>query len=502
MRNVLTDILGQVRGIWSRLDGGQRLVVSAVLFATLAGLGGVVWFAGRPSYETVFVPKNGDDIGRVQQALQSEGITWTYGADNRSFMVERAKVGAANIAIAKAGLTGTQAPAIGGGTSLIEDSETKAYRLDMASIALARSAVLSSLEGVLDATVTASRPRRATAFRDREEEQKPTATIALKLRQGVAFDNIAASAADLVAAQLMVPLKNITVVSAAGSQRWRYDADRSGGGGSSDAFLALQQKLSDDRTMKAQERLDQLWPGKTSVAVTIELDPSWEVRSEKVLPDGKVVRSEKTSKDSTAGGGGAGGGNGGQAADASGRKNETLDREFVTEIGERRSGKMMPDIKRMSVALIYDASLAQSAAGFNAKDLENTVKAIVGWDATRDQTEAFSIMAGTFAPLEPEAPVEAGPGMLDKLQRWAPTIGQVLGVFVVVLFLRGMFKRVPKAAAAEAAPATAAKVEVDESTLPPEEQQKRMRREIERTIASDPAALAKLLEAWLMEQKA
>ena len=45
-------------------------------------------------------------------------------------------------------------------------------------------------------------------------------------------------------------------------------------------------------------------------------------------------------------------------------------------------------------------------------------------------------------------------------------------------------------------------VEAEEKDLSPEEQQKRMRREIERTIASDPAAMAKMLETWLLEQKA
>ena len=44
--------------------------------------------------------------------------------------------------------------------------------------------------------------------------------------------------------------------------------------------------------------------------------------------------------------------------------------------------------------------------------------------------------------------------------------------------------------------------EIPEEDLAPEEQQRRMRREIERSIANDPAALAKMLEAWLLEQKA
>ena len=86
--------------------------------------------------------------------------------------------------------------------------------------------------------------------------------------------------------------------------------------------------------------------------------------------------------------------------------------------------------------------------------------------------------------------------MGDMALEYAPVIGQLLGVVIVVLFLRGLFKRSRKASPAAAPAADVAEVEVA-----PEEQQRRMRREIERSIADDPAALAKMLEAWLMEQK-
>jgi hypothetical protein len=35
MRNAFQDVITQIKGIWSRLDGGQRLVVSAVTAATV-----------------------------------------------------------------------------------------------------------------------------------------------------------------------------------------------------------------------------------------------------------------------------------------------------------------------------------------------------------------------------------------------------------------------------------------------------------------------------------
>jgi flagellar biosynthesis/type III secretory pathway M-ring protein FliF/YscJ len=493
MRNAFQDVITQIKGIWGRLDGGQRLVVSAVLAATVAGLSAIVWFAGQPSYETVYTARSNEEIERVEQALQQAGVAWQVGP-GRSFLVERGKIDLANMAIAKEGLGGGgSTPSIGGGLSLVEDAETKAWKLDAASRASAEAAI-QQLEGVAQATVTASRPRKMAAFRDRDAENRPSATVVLKLRPGAAFDAVARAASSIAGSQLMVPQANITIVSSTGSQRWTYDPDRDTGGGTSE-FLTLQRTMGEDRTRMAQDRLDQLWPGKTSVSVSVELDPSWEIRSEKVLPTEAIVQSETLKKDATESAAGK--------ADADGNKNtsknEVKERKYVTDIGERRTGKLMPEIKRLTVAVLYDRAL-QDAQGFNKTDLENAVKAIVGWDPARDKPDAFSTLVGDFAPVEQAVEPVAGPGVAETALRWAPTVGQILGVLVVVMFLRGLLRRPGKAqpAAAAAAPA---KADAAEESLSPEDQQKRMRREIERSIAEDPAALAKLFESWLVEQK-
>jgi flagellar biosynthesis/type III secretory pathway M-ring protein FliF/YscJ len=495
MRNLANDTLAQVKGIWGRLDAGQRLVVSAVLAATLVGLGAIVWFAGQPSYETVYTVKSDDDIATVAQALERAGVTWKEGDSGRSFLVERSQKGKAARAIAEAGIAGADGVNIGGGLSLIEDSATKQWKLDLASRTAAANAIKQSLDGVQSASVTASVPRNKTAFRDRDAEQRPTATVVLRLRPGTSFESIAAVAASIASSQLMVPKANIEVASSTGNQRYRYDPDREAGGGGSSDFLALERRMAEDRARMAQDRLDQLWPGKTSVSVNIQLDPAWEVRSEKVLPTEPLVKSEKSKKDETTPGADKDG-----AKTGGGSSNVDKTREFVTEIGERRSGKMMQEIKRMTVALTYDKSLTENK-DFKPADLENVVKAIVGWDPERDKPEAFSTLVTEFAP-PPELDAVGGPGLADIALQWGPTVGQVIGVFVVVMFLRGLFKRSGKASPAAASAAPAVRAEIPLENLPPDEQQKILRREIERSIAGDPAALAKLLETWLVEQKA
>ncbi|MCA8978214.1 MAG: hypothetical protein KDC98_26035, partial [Planctomycetes bacterium] len=153
-----------------------------------------------------------------------------------------------------------------------------------------------------------------------------------------------------------------------------------------------------------------------------------------------------------------------------------------------------------TVAVFYDRSL-EEADGFSKEDLANAVKAMVGWDKERDAVDSFSVLPGDFPAVDVEALMSSGPGMLELALQWGPTVGQVLGVIVVVLFLRGLFKRTSRQPAGVAG-AAGAGAEAEEKPPSPDELQRRMRREIERAIASDPAALAKLLETWLIEQGA
>ena len=503
MRTLFSDILNQLKGIWSRLDGGQRLVVSSVLLATVVGLGGMIWYAGQPSYEVVFSATSGEDLSTARRALDQSNIPYTYDDSGMGLLVDRSRVGAANSAINEAGLRAQGSSGSLGVSSIIDDSETKAWKLANASIAKAESAV-REIYGVANVRITASPPRKRRAFVDKDRESRPTAAVLVALRPGTSFGDVARTSAALTSSQLGIPLENITVSNASGGQRWRHDPNRETGGGSSE-FLTLQRNLSGERTGRAQEMLDQMWPNKTSVVVNVELDPLWEVISQKVLPTTELVRSEKTtseSTDQTSGGTPGVGGNttGGNVASTKNEtKNETKEKEYVTEIGERRSGRMAPDIKRITVAVLYDRSLEQSE-GFSEEELTKVVKSMVGWDKDRDSVDGFSVLPGDFAPIDMEALMSSGPSKLDMAAQWGPMLGQILGVLVVVLFLRGLLKR-SGAARSEAGTAESQEADPDKE-LTPEQMQRQMRREIERAIANDPAALAKLLETWLIEQKA
>lgn len=512
MRNFLGDFSAQLKGIWSRLDGGQRLVVVSVLLATLAGIGGMVWFAGRPSYETVYTASNAEDAKAAQRALQDVNIP--YVPNGLSFQVERSKAVEAGLAIQGAGLANGGSAGAAGASSIIDDADTRAWKLVLQSIARAESAV-GGLVGVAGARITASPAKRMRAFVDRDRESRPTATVLLTLKPGASFVDVRGTAASLTASQLGLPVQNVTVANAANGQRWTFDPDRDSGNGGTSDFRAMERAISAERTQNAQDLLDRMWPGKASVTVNVELDPNWEIVSEKIAPSSELVKSEKITKDTSdqkSGSAGTTAPNGSRTVSSPSAatepsstenttKNETRDREFVTEVGERRSGRQAAEIKRITVAVVYDKTLAGQGSDFDPKNLESAVKAMVGWDKNRDTDDGFSLLAGEFTPLDPAAIGTTGGGLGELVLQWGPTVGQVLGVAVVLLFLRGLLKRSARSAAAGAAAAADAEPPPAKPDSP-EEMQRKMRKEIERAIASDPAALAKLLETWLIEQKA
>ncbi len=171
-------------------------------------------------------------------------------------------------------------------------------------------------------------------------------------------------------------------------------------------------------------------------------------------------------------------------------KDKTRARDWIQKIGIEKTGKLSPDIVRITCAVIIDENDADSAS--RVEDIREVVMPITGITNRQD------ITVKVFPFPEPEpiaAPV--GPGFMGLVREWGPTAGQVLGVLLVLLFLRGMLKRADRVKGDTGA--TGAGDVEDE--LDPKTASRQIRREIEKTISEDPAAISRLLESWLDEQK-
>lgn len=173
MPQFLIDLQRNLKGIWSRLDGGQRLIIGAVMFVAVLGLGAILWFAGQPSYVVAFQTQNGTDLAEAKRVLSQAAIPFRADDSGQGLLVERALFGAARSAITEGGLTDREDRTSIGGT-IIEDAETKRFRLDGAARAIAEKAIVT-LDGVQAATVVATRPKRAP-FVSVDADVKPSAT--------------------------------------------------------------------------------------------------------------------------------------------------------------------------------------------------------------------------------------------------------------------------------------------------------------------------------------
>ena len=47
MSSFLAELSSQMKAIWARLDSGQRMTVASVMFATIVGLGAILWYSSE-----------------------------------------------------------------------------------------------------------------------------------------------------------------------------------------------------------------------------------------------------------------------------------------------------------------------------------------------------------------------------------------------------------------------------------------------------------------------
>ncbi|MEZ5967101.1 MAG: flagellar M-ring protein FliF C-terminal domain-containing protein [Planctomycetota bacterium] len=497
MPRFLVDLLAQFRGVWTRLDGGQRWLMVSVLALTLVGLGGMMWVAGQPDYQLVVEAVDPREVSSAVRALSQAGIP--FSRDGRGIAVPRSLVPEARSVLFESGVTASA----GGGsesddlmTRFTLDRDARKDLLDAKNRSRAERAVLQ-IEGVLSATVTSSMPKRSI-YQSLDSETEPRASVLVRVRAGASFRRIAAAAVETACAALGVAPEHVVVVNTSTQERYSIDS-RTGSTVDTTEFLSLQRARSDELTDRAQAVLDRLYPDQARVQVVVELDPNWETRQEKIVPDAPILVSDKTTKtDSTESSSSVGGDPSAstQAAEASGprnnKKDSTSEKSYEPFRGTSNKGKLAPDVRRLSVALVLDEKLQLAAEKLS--NVENLIKQCVGFTADRD---GFAIHVEKLPELKVEPP-PSGPGTLEALKDYVPTIAQVVGVVIVLLFLRGMLRRaVEKPSAAVAS----VEEEVPEESLSPEESIRRMRRDIEKAITEDPAAVSRMLEGWLTEVK-
>ena len=118
---------------------------------------------------------------------------------------------------------------------------------------------------------------------------------------------------------------------------------------------------------------------------------------------------------------------------------------------------------------------------------------MIGWSSERDP--AVTALVATMP--KPETYVEESMDVGGIFALYGPMVAQVFSVILVLFFLRGVLKRtkVPTVSIERG------HSEPEPEEMDPRREVKKLRKEIEKVVASDPGSVSRLLEAWLMDSK-
>ncbi|MCA8956714.1 MAG: hypothetical protein KDC87_11625 [Planctomycetes bacterium] len=501
MPSILSEILGQLRAIWSRLDAGQRLTIGAVLTVAAVGLGAIVWYAQQPDW--VVISSRPETFSQAAEALESAGIKTKQ--DGLKVMVSRQDYDRGLRALDSAGLRADSTSTKSVLDTLTSSAETNRARLWAARVNAIEAKIAKS-RAISFVQITAAQPTRREFSGERDTNG---ATVMIRLARGADFNNAARFAGSAAASGLQLPLEKVVVYDTEGDRVYTFKSQAGGASGDGSEFLRLQMMWENTLATKAREVLYKVFQEDFEVTLTLALKPTV-TQSKSINPPESGLQpnvTESTSKEDQSGPNNGSGSPGGAPATgqggSSGVASSTTDKteKKITDVslyGVKSVAQLAPFIERISVAVVAnsESEVVKNMKG-ELKAVEDLVKSAVGFDKARgDEITAKSL---PFAPLPP--PVEApSPDMMALAEKFGPPVGQVLAVLLVILFLRSTMKR----AQGKRPPPEPERSVIDENTeaLEPSEVARRMRREIERAIHEDPKAISRMLDNWLTEQKA
>ena len=407
------------------------------------------------------------EASAVVQALEQAGIKYEAQGDGSTIMVPRDQVASTRLMIASKGLVSSGS--IGyeifdqGATLGQTDFVQQLNRQRALEGELART--IKSIDGVTSVRVHLNLPRRQLF----EEDAAPaTASVTIGVGGRKPSDDQVQAVQSLVASSVPgLKAEQVAVIDQHSGKALSTGNDGSMAG-----------KMADDRKAEVEQRMAArikelvegvVGPGHARVEVTAEIDMARVTEQRETFnPDGQVVRSEQTGEEtarenepdsantvSTTGNipGGATGAVGALTSSNSGSNQSTTNYEIsktvTTEVREPGT------VKKVSVAVAVDGVTAIGKDGkpgawtprseAERQQLEDLVKAAIGFDAERDDTVKVTNVRFAREALDPDG-VTAKPGLLsgfdknDIMRAIELGVLAILGILLMIFGVRPLLK--------------------------------------------------------------
>ncbi|MBI5327255.1 MAG: flagellar M-ring protein FliF [Deltaproteobacteria bacterium] len=517
------------------LSNAKKIVYISILAASIGAAALLFQWASQPEYQLLYSNLSQEDSAVIVEKLKEKRIPYKIGGGG-IVMVPGEKVHEVRLELAGAGL-----PKGGGvgleifdktGFGMTEFTQKVNY---MRAIQGELARTIAWLSEVETARVHIVIPEKRLFSAD---EEKPRASIAVKLKQGRKLDYGQVQGITHLVASSVAGLspQNITVVDTSGQMLTRA-TDGDGMSVLTSSQLEYQRGLERDMEKRIQTILEPVvGVGKVIARVAADINfTRVEKTEEKFDPDNVVVRSEQKTKEKSAGEMTAGvpgvasnipGGQPSQGAQTpqntplppqSQRQNDIINYEINKVVS--RTIEPTGALKRVSVSVLVDGSyeIAKTAKGKEErkylarkdeemKKFEGIVKGVIGFAVERgDKVEVVNIPFETQAQIEGEAKPESAfvKEYLPYIIRYGTIIGLSMLLFLFVLrpLITGLLKQEAGGAPGAGLPAEMLKTlelgAAQHALTPPSVDTRQRVMELAKT---NPQQAAQIIKAWVKEK--
>jgi len=470
MFEFLQQFLTQLQANFKVLPLSRKVVLVSVALGTLLGIVILIVWTNRIDYQPLYFNLSPEDAGMVVEELKEQKIPYRLSANGRTVMVPSGRVYDLRLDLASRGIPS------GGGVGFEIFDKTDFGTTEFVQKLNYQRALQGELARTINQFAEVEQSRVHITLPEKtlflEDEQKPTASVALKLcRKGALQEKQVQGIVHLVAGSVeRLEPENVTVVDVDGNVLSAGTSEGSQLVGLSSTQQEFQRELEEGLEKRVQTMLEKVvGKGKAIVRVTASLNLKQEEKTEEIFdPDSAVIRSEQRTEEKSKGSSpvaigtpgvvanlaeAEGGSPPGVSSSDLSKTNETMNYEINKVV--RRIVEPIGVVKRLSVAVLLDGTyeVTKGEDGKEAynyiprtdeemKKYENIVMKSVGYNAERgDQIEVTNIPFETARLTEKEKKAMARETLWGTMRKALPSLVTFLLIaLLIVLVLRPLVK--------------------------------------------------------------
>jgi flagellar M-ring protein FliF len=485
---------------WAMVGGAA---IAAVLFLVL-----VMNFASQPSYSTLLTGLDPAQTGKITSALDSKGISYQLQNGGTALAVNSGQTSQARIALATAGLLGSQQP----GFELFNNSQLGASNFQQ-QITYQRALegqldqTIQQIQGVNSAQVNLVLPNpQAQLFADNSQAASASVLLSSSTLDSSAVRGIASLVASSVPG---LQLSKVTITDGTGQLLWPTSSQDGSGGATSKQAANNQYDATTAASVTAL-LAQTLGPGKAQVVVNADVNANQATSDTLVYGKKGVPLTQQSQTETLTGTGGTSGGVTGTipayAATAgsgnSNYRNATSNTTFGVNKTVTHSVIAPGAVNSQTVSVLVDKSVPAAAI----PAIRAAVAGAVGLNAKRGDSLAISQIAFV------KTPTAASPTSSTKMISYAKYALIGIGALLFLFFMRRNLKRREREVFAgqptwlreleTPRPLAALASGVDDEPT----EVKRLRspvnipkRQVEELVERDPDRVAQQVRAWMNE---